>query len=51
MSAKSKGIPIPRLSPQARELGFEEFRGGFVVTDCDVDMPVTMLTLEVSAAI
>jgi hypothetical protein len=33
MSAKSKGIPIPRPSPQAKELGLEELRGGLVVID------------------
>jgi hypothetical protein len=51
MSAKSKDIPIPRSSPQARESGFEELRGGLVVTDWDVDVPVAKLPLEVSAAI
>jgi len=51
MSAKSKGIPIPRPSPQARELSFEELRGGLVVIDWDLDVPVAKLPLEVSAAI
>jgi hypothetical protein len=58
MSAKPKGIPIPRPGPKARELGFEALGGAVVVTDSvvhcvvDADTDVDVLTLdEVNAAI